>query len=215
MGIPRACAHRLSVASPGTSRWLLVPAACLRRVDGGVGISRHRGAARPRRSGSGMPRCRRRLVEYRQQEGISESKLITSLSETPTIVALTALAAAVFRWKFGRWRESLVVIYAVVGETSHLHGDDASHRPPAAERAATRCGAADLVVPLGPHRCRRVLLRSIAAIIIWHTRHRWIKVVAVVVCAAVPLTDRRQPRVSRHALPDRRARRRRCSARSG
>ena len=60
----------------------------------------------------------RRLVEYRQQEGISESKLITSLSETPTIVALTALAAAVFRWKFGRWRESLVVIYAVVGETS-------------------------------------------------------------------------------------------------
>jgi undecaprenyl-diphosphatase len=60
----------------------------------------------------------RRLVEYREQEGVSESKLITSLSETPTIVALTAIAAAVFRWKFDRWRESLVVIYAVVGETS-------------------------------------------------------------------------------------------------
>jgi len=29
---------------------------------------------------------------------------------------------------------------------------------------------------------------AIAAIIIWHTRHRWIKVVAVVVSAAVPLT---------------------------
>ncbi len=29
---------------------------------------------------------------------------------------------------------------------------------------------------------------SLAAIIIWHTRHRWIKVVAVVACAAVPLT---------------------------
>jgi undecaprenyl-diphosphatase len=29
---------------------------------------------------------------------------------------------------------------------------------------------------------------AVAAIIIWHTRHRWITVVAVVVCAAVPLT---------------------------
>ena len=29
---------------------------------------------------------------------------------------------------------------------------------------------------------------SVAAIILWHSRHRWIKVVAVVVCAAVPLT---------------------------
>ena len=59
-----------------------------------------------------------RLVEYRQQEGVSESKIITMLSATPTIIALTALAAAVFRWKFGRWRESLLVIYAVVGETA-------------------------------------------------------------------------------------------------
>ena len=29
---------------------------------------------------------------------------------------------------------------------------------------------------------------SVAAIIVWHSRHRWIKVVAVVLCAAVPLT---------------------------
>jgi undecaprenyl-diphosphatase len=28
---------------------------------------------------------------------------------------------------------------------------------------------------------------SVAAIILWHSRHRWIKVVAVVVSAAVPL----------------------------
>ena len=58
-----------------------------------------------------------RLVGHRQQEGFSESKLITMMSGTPTIIALTAIAAAVFRWTFGRWRESLLVIYAVVGET--------------------------------------------------------------------------------------------------
>ena len=28
---------------------------------------------------------------------------------------------------------------------------------------------------------------SIAAIILWHSRHRWINVAAVVICAAVPL----------------------------
>jgi undecaprenyl-diphosphatase len=29
---------------------------------------------------------------------------------------------------------------------------------------------------------------AIAAIIIWHSRHRWVQVVTVVVCAAVPLS---------------------------
>ena len=79
-----------------------------------------------------------RLVEHRQQEGFSESKLITMLSETPTIIALTAIAAAVFRWTFGRWRESLLVIYAVVGETGIFVATTLLIRPPAAERAQTR-----------------------------------------------------------------------------
>ena len=96
--------------------WLLVPAACLVAVMVGLGylVTEVLPSTAIGKWDAEVPH---RLVDYRQQEGISESKLITSLSETPTIVALTALAAAVFRWKFGRWRESLVVIYAVVGET--------------------------------------------------------------------------------------------------
>ena len=135
-----------------------------------------------------MPRCRRRLVEYRQQEGISESKLITTLSETPTIIALTALAAAVFRWKFGRWRESLVVIYAVVGETAifmatTLFIDRPRPSVPHLDEAPPTSS-----FPSGHTAAAVCFYGSIAAIILWHSRHRWIKVVAVVVCAAVPLT---------------------------
>jgi undecaprenyl-diphosphatase len=130
----------------------------------------------------------RLLVDYRHQDGFSESKLITSLSETPTIVALTALAAAVFRWKFGRWRESLVVIYAVVGETSIFMAttlliDRARPNVPKLDAAPPTSS-----FPSGHTAAAVCFYGAVAAIIIWHTRYRWIKVVAVVVCAAVPLT---------------------------
>ena len=146
-------------------------------------------------------------MEYRQQEGISESKLITTLSETLTIITLTALAAAVFRWMFGRWRESLVVIYAVVGETAiftatTLFIDRPRPRVPHLDEAPPTSS-----FPSGHTAAAVCFYGSIAAIILWHSRHRWIKVAAVVICAAVPAADRRQPRVPRHALPDRRARR--------
>ena len=129
-----------------------------------------------------------RLVEHRQQDGISESSIITMLSATPTIIVLTVLAAVVFRWLFGRWRESLVVIYAVVGETAvfvattffidrprpavpHLDEAPPTSSFPSGHTAAAIC-----------------FYGSIAAIIIWHSRRRWITVVTVIVCAAIPLT---------------------------
>ena len=129
----------------------------------------------------------RRLVEYRQQEGISESKIITTLSETPTIIFLTALAAVVFRFKFGRWRESLVVIYAVVGETAifvatTLFIDRPRPSVPHLDQAPPTSS-----FPSGHTAAAVCFYGSIAAIILWHSRHRWINVAAVVICTAVPL----------------------------
>lgn len=128
-----------------------------------------------------------RLVEYRQQEGISESRLITMLSATPTIITLTALAAAVFRWTFGRWRESLIVIYAVVGETAifvatTLFIDRPRPRVPHLDEAPPTSS-----FPSGHTAAAVCFYGSVAAIVLWHSTHRWIGVVAVVVGAAVPL----------------------------
>lgn len=129
----------------------------------------------------------RRLVEYRQQDGISESGFITTLSATPTIVVLTALAALVCRWVFGRWRESLVVIYAVAGETAvfmatTLFIDRPRPRVPQLDTAPPTSS-----FPSGHTAAAVCFYGAIAAIIIWHGRHRVLTVVAVLVCASIPL----------------------------
>jgi undecaprenyl-diphosphatase len=129
----------------------------------------------------------RRLVEYRQQEGISESKIITTLSETLTIVILTTLAAATFRLIFGRWRESLVVIYAVIGETAifvatTLFIDRPRPRVPHLDEAPPTSS-----FPSGHAAAAVCFYGAIAAIILWHSRNRWVNAAVVVVCTAVPL----------------------------
>jgi membrane-associated phospholipid phosphatase len=129
-----------------------------------------------------------RLVEYRQHDEVSESKIITTLSATPTIVILTVLAAAAFRWMFGRWRESLVVIYAVVGETAvfvstTLFIDRPRPVVPHLDQAPPTSS-----FPSGHTAAAICFYGSIAAIAIWHSRSRWITIAAVILCAAVPLT---------------------------
>ena len=133
---------------------------------------------------AGLPR---RLVEYRQQEGISESNLITMLSATPTIIALTALAATVFRWKFGRWRESLMVIYAVIGETAIFTATTLFIDRPRPSVPHLDTAPPTSSFPSGHTAAAVCFYGSVAAIILWHSRNSWIKVVAVVVSAAVPL----------------------------
>ena len=167
-------------------RWLLVPAACLLALMVGLGflLTDVLPSTALGRWDAEVPG---RLVEHRQQEGISESKLITTLSETMTIVILTALAAAVCRWKFGRWRESLLVVYAVVGETAifvatTLFIDRPRPSVPHLDEAPPTSS-----FPSGHTAAAVCFYGSIAAIILWHSRYRWINVAAVVVCAAVPL----------------------------
>src|SRR5215212_903096 len=168
-------------------RWLVVPAVGLVALMVAVGylVTRVLPSTTVGKWDQGVPA---RLVEYRQLDELSESKIITTLSATPTIVVLTVLAAVVFRWLFGRWRESLVVIYAVIGETATFmattlfidrprpavpHLDDA---PPTSS------------FPSGHTAAAICFYGSVAAIVIWHSRRRWITIAAVIVCAAVPLT---------------------------
>jgi membrane-associated phospholipid phosphatase len=168
-------------------RWLLVPAACLLAFMVALGLLLT-DVLPSTALGKWDAEVPRQLVEYRQQEGISESKLITTLSETLTIITLTALAAALFRWKFGRWREALVVIYAVIGETAifvatTLFIDRPRPRVPHLDEAPPTSS-----FPSGHTAAAVCFYGSIAAIVAWHSRKRWVVVLAVIVCAAVPLT---------------------------
>jgi membrane-associated phospholipid phosphatase len=167
-------------------RWLLVPAACLLAFMVALGLLLT-DVLPSTALGKWDADVPRRLVEYRQQEGISQSKIITTLSETLTIITLTALAAAVFRWKFGRWRESLVVIYAVIGETAIFVATTLFIDRPRPSVPHLDAAPPTSSFPSGHTAAAVCFYGSIAAIIVWHSRFRWIKVSAVVVCAAVPL----------------------------
>ncbi len=130
----------------------------------------------------------RRLLEYRQNDEVSESKIITTLSATPTIVILTVLAAIVFRWMFGRWRESLVVICAVVGETAIFMATTMLIDRPRPSVSHMDVAPPTSSFPSGHTAAAVCFYGSIAAIVVWHSTNRWVKVVAVISCAAVPLT---------------------------
>jgi membrane-associated phospholipid phosphatase len=168
-------------------RWLVVPAVGLVALMVAVGylVTRVLPSTTVGEWDAGVPA---RLVEYRQLDELSESKIITTLSATPTIVVLTVLAAVVFRCLFGRWRESLVVIYAVVGETATFMAttliiDRPRPAVPHLDEAPPTSS-----FPSGHTAAAICFYGSVAAIVIWHSRRRWITVVAVIVCAAVPLT---------------------------
>jgi membrane-associated phospholipid phosphatase len=167
-------------------RWLLVPAVCL--VVLMVALGYLVTEVLPSSSlGQWDAEVPRRLVEYRQQEGVSESKIITMLSETTTITALTAIAAAAFRWKFGRWRESLLVIYAVIGETAIFVATTLLIDRPRPDVPHLDEAPPTSSFPSGHTAAAVCFYGSLAAIILWHNRHRWINVVTVVVYGAVPL----------------------------
>jgi undecaprenyl-diphosphatase len=186
--------------------WLLIPAVCLVALTVGLGylVTEVLPSTAIGKWDAEVPR---RLVEHRQQEGVSESKLITSLSETPTIVALTAIAAALFRWMFGRWRESLVIIYAVVGETSIFLATTLLIDRPRPDVPKLDAAPPTSSFPSGHTAAAVCFYGSVAAIILWHPASLDQGRSGVRVRGGA--TDhRRQPRVSRNALPDRCARRR-------
>jgi membrane-associated phospholipid phosphatase len=165
---------------------LLIPAACLVALMVGLGylVVEVLPSTAIGRWDAEVPR---RLVEYRQQQGISESKLVTMLSETQTIIVLTVLAAAVFRWKFGRWRESLVVIYAVIGETPIFMATTVLIDRPRPNVPHLDTAPPTSSFPSGHTAAAVCFYGSVAAIILWHNRHRWVGVLAVLVGAVVPL----------------------------
>jgi undecaprenyl-diphosphatase len=166
--------------------WLLVPAACLIALMVGLGYLLT-DALPSTALGRWDAEVPGRLVKHRQQEGISESKLITTLSATLTIITLTALAAALCRWKFGRWRESLVIIYAVAGETAIFVSTTLFIDRPRPRVLQLDEAPPTSSFPSGHTAAAVCFYGSIAVVILWHSRNRWMKVATVAICTAVPV----------------------------
>lgn len=127
------------------------------------------------------------LAAAREPDEVSLTGLFTVLAETPTIVTLTAVAAVVFRLVFRRWRESLIVVFAVVGETlifwlTTLLID--RQRPKLEQLDAAPPTSS---FPSGHTAASVAFYGTVALVLAWHTRHLWLRWLGVLVAIAVPL----------------------------
>ncbi len=127
------------------------------------------------------------LAAAREPDEVSLTGLFTVLAETPTIVGLTAVAAVVFRLVFHRWRESLIVVFAVVGETlifwlTTLLIDRQRPRLEQLDAAPPTSS-----FPSGHTAASVAFYGTVALVLAWHTRHLWLRWLGVLVAVAVPL----------------------------
>ncbi len=136
---------------------------------------------------AGEPEVGRDIVEERTPAGNTATLVISYLAGTPTIVALTAAAAIACRIAFRRWRESVCIVLAVAGETlifllttllvererppvPHLDEAPPTSSYPSGHTAAAIC-----------------CYGTIAAIVLWHSRHALLRAAVVAVAILVPL----------------------------
>lgn len=129
----------------------------------------------------------RELAASRNEDGKVVTSLLTLLAETPTIVALTAVAAVVFRLVFGRWRESVVVVCAVVGETlifwlTTLVIDRRRPEVPRLDDAPPTSS-----FPSGHTAASVAFYGTVALVVLWHTRRVWLRWLVAGVAVSVPL----------------------------
>ncbi len=111
----------------------------------------------------------------------------TLFGETVTIVGLTAITFVVFRVVFHRWRESVILLICVVGQsliflvTTILIDRD---RPPVPHLDDSPPTSS---FPSGHTAASTAYWAGTALIVAWHTRERWLRQLIVVVGLLIPI----------------------------
>jgi membrane-associated phospholipid phosphatase len=129
----------------------------------------------------------RELARDRTPALNTATHVFTYLAETPTIVALTAVAAVVFRLVFRRWRESVYVVLAVAGETliflltTVLIDRKRPAVPPLDDAPPTSS------YPSGHTAAAVCFYGSVALIVLWHYRHTLLRAAVLAPAILVPL----------------------------
>jgi membrane-associated phospholipid phosphatase len=181
-GSPRGLGHEVA----GALRRLALPAVLLAAVMVGLGLllTKVLDTGPVAREDVELSRD---LAAGRTADGKTITGLFTVLAETPTIIALTAVAAVVFRLVFHRWRESVLVVCAVVGETlifwvTTMLIDRQRPRLPQLDPAPPTSS-----FPSGHTAASVAFYGTVALVVLWHTRRFWLRGLAVAVAVAVPL----------------------------
>ena len=130
----------------------------------------------------------RDLAASRNSDGKAVTSILTLLAETPTIVAFTAVAAVVFRLVFHRWRESVLVVCAVVGETlifwlTTMLIDRPRPRVPQLDEAPPTSS-----FPSGHTAASVAFYGTVALVVLWHTRRVWLRRLVVGLAVLIPLS---------------------------
>jgi undecaprenyl-diphosphatase len=111
------------------------------------------------------------------------------LAETITVVAVTAVTIVVLRWWLGRWRESIVVVVAIVGElviflsvTALIH----RHRP-SVPRLDPSVLTSTSSFPSGHTGAAVALYGALGVIILRNVHRRWLAGTLATVLFTIPL----------------------------
>lgn len=136
---------------------------------------------------AGEPEVGRDVVEERTAAGNTATLVLSYLGGTPTIIGLTAAAAVACRLAFRRWRESVCIVLAVAGETlifllATLLVD--RNRPPVPQLDEAPPTSS---YPSGHTAAAICCYGTIAAIVLWHSRHALLRAAVVAVAILVPL----------------------------
>jgi undecaprenyl-diphosphatase len=129
----------------------------------------------------------RELAQDRTATGNTVTRAFSSLSDANTVIALTTAAVLGCRIAFRRWREAVYVMLAVTGESlifllTTLLIERA--RPPV---PLLDGGPPTSSYPSGHVAAAVACYGSLAAIVLWRSRHALLRAAAVAVAVGVPL----------------------------